>query len=743
MNNLLQISGRIQSKPNPYPGIPIPKFRNNTTVTIEQVSSFEHSISEILDDYRMFKLTGGALLSIEYEDVIAKSNRMRCLFKQKSTDNMNDYIRGSKFNDVATEKKVHIFTYFFKKAALIASLRRLQRVATILMSFYDGRFNNNDYDELPKKYNSDQMSRSEFSQVMADLSYIRNIGVDRNYKADQDASIISFFSTDVPTKSILESIGLRNVELINDVSAYLRPEDLAKIQAEIPYLVSMKVRDLTCISQMPSTVSAEQKQYFIEEPGNEPIIGVIDTLFEKNVYFHDWVDYKELVPESNQNPLNRDIDTEHGTEISSIIVDGPRLNPWLEDNCGRFRVRHFGVAIGSSYSSFEIIKHIEHIVKSNRDIKVWNFSLGSETESNINFISPEAALLDKLQTENDIIFVVSGTNDNEKTKRKRIGSPADSLNSLVVNSVRKDNSKVSYYRKGPVLSFFRKPDLSYYGGDENEKLTVYGPKGRTKTYGTSFAAAWMTRKVAFLIYKMGFTKELAKALLIDAAANWTSIPDYITGYGVSPKKVSEIIEAKDDEIRFVMTGISKEFETFAYDLPIPINEGKHPFYARATLCYFPPCSRYQGVDYTSTELDIHFGRVVLDKEGRLHIKSLDHNLQGAPGKHYLKEETVREQFRKWDNIKIIRDALRTRSLGKKTYGKGLWGLSLKSKERLFSQKEHNIPFSIVVTLKEVNGKNRNNEFIKLCSYYGWIVEQIDINNRLEIFNQASEEITLY
>ncbi len=32
------------------------------------------------------------------------------------------------------------------------------------------------------------------------------------------------------------------------------------------------------------------------------------------------------------------------TAVSYIIVDGPRGNPELADGCGRFRVRHFGVA---------------------------------------------------------------------------------------------------------------------------------------------------------------------------------------------------------------------------------------------------------------------------------------------------------------------------------------------------------------------------------------------------------------
>ncbi|WP_252827677.1 S8 family serine peptidase, partial [Fusobacterium necrophorum] len=132
----------------------------------------------------------------------------------------------------------------------------------------------------------------------------------------------------------------------------------------------------------------------IPSPTIEPTIGVIDTLFDETVYFSEWVEYHEMV--------SKDIpkipkDYNHGTAVSSIIVDGAKLNPWLDDGCGRFKVRHFGVAVGAKFSSFSIIKQIKSIIANNSDIKVWNISLGSNQEINDNFISAEAATLDKIQ----------------------------------------------------------------------------------------------------------------------------------------------------------------------------------------------------------------------------------------------------------------------------------------------------------------------------------------------------------
>ncbi|SYV90355.1 Uncharacterised protein, partial [Metamycoplasma alkalescens] len=64
-------------------------------------------------------------------------------------------------------------------------------------------------------------------------------------------------------------------------------------------------------------------------------------------------------------------DYAHGTAVSSIIVDGHRLNPELDDGCGHFRVRHFGVASSRYFSAFAIANSIEEIVRKNSDIKVW------------------------------------------------------------------------------------------------------------------------------------------------------------------------------------------------------------------------------------------------------------------------------------------------------------------------------------------------------------------------------------
>lgn len=64
---------------------------------------------------------------------------------------------------------------------------------------------------------------------------------------------------------------------------------------------------------------------------------------------------------------------------------------------------------------------------------------------------------------------------------------------------------------------------------------------------------------------------------------------------------------------------------------------------------FQKCDKRQGVDYTDTELDFHFGRMKTSG-----IDSLDNNIQGDPFARTY-EDTARKMYRKWDNVKHVSD----------------------------------------------------------------------------------------
>ncbi|MBC1614428.1 serine protease, partial [Listeria welshimeri] len=80
-------------------------------------------------------------------------------------------------------------------------------------------------------------------------------------------------------------------------------------------------------------------------------------------------------------------------------------------------------------------------------------------------------------------------------------------------------------------------------------------------------------------------------------------------------------------------------------------------------------------------------------------------------------------------------------LAKKSYENNKnWGMEVKTTNRLDPKDGEGLRFGVVVTLKEINGVNRIDEFIRNCNLNGWIVNQLDIEVRTDIHQILSEEI---
>lgn len=714
-----------------------PNLPKGKSVSLTHLKKLLSQLTDLLSYWNDNEYINGALISVYYCDIIPKSRRLKSLLS-KSKESSNSSIVGARFTD--TNPKKHIITHYITLDKLELAIQNLNHTVNYVEKNYETEITHDDINEIntiKTMHDSTSISRTDFVKIIVDAYQVENFSIYQASKNLSKDTLITLFNTNQNTIKLLEKIGINILphRLLESHTIYLTEDQYDLLLSKAPYLVSMAVTDFSKLQRQEYETQDNEELINIPKPSNEPTVGVIDTMFDENVYFSEWVTF--------ENKLTPDIeltthDYFHGTSVSSIIVDGPSFNPSLDDGCGRFKVKHFGVATNSSFSSFTIIKAIQEIVISNPTIKVWNLSLGSVKEINKNFISAEAAILDKIQSENDVLFVIAGTNKPVGIDEDySIGSPADSINSLVVNSVNKFNKPASYTRDGLVLSFFNKPDVSYYGGDNQDTLKVCTPTGEANVIGTSFAAPWITRKVAYLIEILGFSKEEAKAIIIDSATGWEKQADKPTsiGYGVVPIRIEDIVNSQEDEIKFILSNKSDKYETSTFNIPIPYKNDKHPFLAKATLCYFPKTSRNQGVDYTNTELDIKFGRI--DNNDKL--KSINNNYQDEQG-YYTNEENARKAFRKWDNVKHISEVINKSVRDRKAYDSKLWGLSIKSKERLDIKHGEGMKFSVVIRLKEIHGKNRINEFIQACNLRGWLVNEIQVDNRIDIYETAEEEI---
>ena len=739
MNSILNLKGSFEyrdSKNKPS-FLNIPK---NQHVALEHLISLKEQLLEVSSFWGNETLNIPPLITVYYTGIVAKSNRIKGILENGSKKNNNSVV-GVKYS----QDKKHIITHCISDDILINSIKNLEIVIEIVKNNFKSKITNRDIHTINfnKKFFDDvKISKTRFVNTIVDAYYLEGFGIEQCSIEISESAIISLYNTGVKTSDIMKQLDINFIDdrrKLDETTVLLTPIQYKLLKEKAPYLIAMAVSDISLLEKYDFSM-VEEPDFPIPLPNNEPTIGVIDTLFDDKVYFSKWVEFENKI-----GYTSNDIDDyKHGTMVSSIIVDGASINPSIDDGCGRFKVKHFGVATSKKFSSFTVIKTIKEIVEANRDIKVWNLSLGSLMEISDNFISPEAAILDKIQFENDVIFVIAGTNKPINSDIKKIGSPADSINSLVVNSVDFDGKPAEYSREGVVLSFFNKPDVCYYGGTEKKKIRAVSPFGVVQVSGTSFAAPWIARKLAYLIEILGFTRELAKAIVIDSATGWEDkmYPPKLIGYGVAPKRIEDIVKSPDDEIKFLIQGTCEKFDTYNYNIPIPEDKGKQPFIAKATLCYFPKCFRNQGVDYTNSELDIHFGRLKKDKKGNITIETINDNNQSEPITLLMYESTARKLYRKWDNVKHIRENIQTlKGNNKKPKTKresGLWGISIKTKKRI--EDSNNLKFGLVITLKAIDGINRIQNFIQQCQLRGWLVEKINIEKKIEIYNKAEEII---
>lgn len=744
MNNLLKIKLPFKNEPNRSGGGKRELIKTRSTKS-SLVSRLIENLLYIGSFFRNNPFIDEVLIDAYYNDVIPKSRRIRSLLTDAG--DCSDFIVGARFSNGKPGEEKHVITYYVTYRDIKSAIKKLQDAKSLIDEQLGGEatafnFDSSNRNIIYSKYNT---QKSKLRDVIIDCSAIERFAVPSAVaEINKDQVIVTFFQTELDINELLERLGISSEKYIfshvgkNTLSV---DKDLYKVLLEkVPYLMSMATSDISSIA--PSEISKSTATHpAIPSPKNEPTIGVIDTMFDKNAYFHEWVDYKEELNDPERYSI-REEHYNHGTAVTSIIVDGPSLNPGLDDGCGRFKVRHFGVCPGRINPS-RLVKKIEKIVNENTDIHVWNLSLGTNDEVSKNFISFDAAALDAIQKEKNVIFVIAGTNDNERRNQnesyKRVGSPADSLNSLVVNSARRNNKPTIYSREGEILSFFNKPDVSYYGGDSDERINVYTNHGIENQYGTSFAAPWIARKLCYLIDVMGFSREVAKALIIDSAAGWAyaeSDSKYrnVLGYGVVPVRIERIVETSDSEIRFVVQGTSNSYTTCNYAIPVPKSLDKTNYIARATLCYFPECNRLQGVDYTQRELSIRFGRMT--EKG---IKDINENTQDDSGS-YNGERKARSDFRKWENTKFISSIMKKHAKSLKAYNEGLWGLALTSKERRTKAKKEDLNFGVVITLKNIKGENKINDFKHACLLRGYIVNEVKIDNQIEIYEKAQEDI---
>ncbi len=302
----------------------------------------------------------------------------------------------------------------------------------------------------------------------------------------------------------------------------------------------------------------------IPDVTNKSVIGILDGSCPptKNIIIKDYIN-------------SPDDKIYHGQSVSSIAMCGDKMNGF-DDGCGVFNILLCRV-FNNGMKESEVLEGIKKALNDNPDIRVWNISLGSNNEINpLHSTSYLGSQLDQLSYDSNVIFVISGGNDKDSSKSKLLSPPADSLRSIIVNALDFDNKVATYSRKGKKFLNYQKPDCSIFGGDINKKVCIISGNNYTTSFGTSFAAPFVTRLICGIIEKFPKLNKLEiLAIFFNGLEHDNSDEDFFKSR-IAPQHIDNYIKQKNNEVLLLFTGITERNKKIIInnDFELPLDGGK-------------------------------------------------------------------------------------------------------------------------------------------------------------------------
>ena len=420
-----------------------------------------------------------------------------------------------------------------------------------------------------------------------------------------------------------------------------------------------------------------------------PLIGVVDSGVDpKHPSLSAWVAARE----SYIMPPNTDY--VHGTFVGGLMAAARPLN-FGDDAFPDLRAKILDVCALETTETSETDLHarILDAVKRYPEVKVWNLSLGGRVPGPIDRFSDFAQMLDALSDETGCLFVIAAGNYVTAPLRTmppqphigdtdRISIPAESVRGLTVGSMThlevaqsavKRGDPSPFSRRGPGPVSIPKPELTHLGGNcsltgDHTYTAIRSllPNGKLgQDIGTSFSTPLVALLAAHTwqaVERSGSVAypEQIKALLIHSAVLRSPARggDALHYYGFGqPGDVAETLYCDPHAFTLMFEADVRdgyEFEKFPYPIPacLRTDDGRFRGEILITMCYSPPLSGQQGVEYCRANVDLSFGGYDLGPDGKRHQSGV---VPLEPGnKSQLYESKQIEHGFKWSPTKVYR-----------------------------------------------------------------------------------------
>jgi hypothetical protein len=295
MNNILELKGRFEEKKENQPsGRNIP---TNSEIRVEKIVRLINDLNRVLEEWDKYNsVIPGVLITARYINVVSKSNRCQSLLSTSGATT-NSCIVGAKFikkEDTQTVFFQHNITYYVTIKALHDTISKLD-LAKKYVEQCSGILSNVDISNINDKITitpqNPPLKKSALVSTIVDAYYVEKFYIDMDVEDVKDNSIITIYDTKIDAVSLLDKLGIsiERSNILSNNTMLLKPGELSLLKIKAPYLISMAVSDLSQITKDNFEAVATNNKITIPSPTNEPVVGVIDTLFDTRVYFSNWV----------------------------------------------------------------------------------------------------------------------------------------------------------------------------------------------------------------------------------------------------------------------------------------------------------------------------------------------------------------------------------------------------------------------------------------------------------------------
>ncbi len=208
MNNLLELKGRFEQASRLTDGFGAPNLPSGQSVSVSKLQDLLKNLKELKKYWDSQTLLPGALISVFYIKIAAKSNRIQAILGNNS-NRPNSSIVGAKFSLDASPK--HIITHYVSLDILNESIRRLTDSINILNQQFNGKLDHDTINKINQKtipYTHKTIYKTNFLKVIVDAYYVEKFDIYIEDAMFEQDAIITIYKTDVKTTHLLKKIGI-------------------------------------------------------------------------------------------------------------------------------------------------------------------------------------------------------------------------------------------------------------------------------------------------------------------------------------------------------------------------------------------------------------------------------------------------------------------------------------------------------------------------------------------------------